>query len=105
MKRKLINRFTDLLARPYNYEFVDEIPDKFNRKVIYFIGSEDYYWQAAMICPCGCKNILQLNLIADHRPFWEYKIEKKRVTLFPSIHRFVACKSHFFVRRGRIIWV
>ena len=35
----------------------------------------------------------------------KYKIDKKkRVTLFPSVHRMVGCKSHFFIRKGKIAW-
>jgi hypothetical protein len=84
MRKKRIKWFTDLFIRPYNYKFVDEIPDRLKSKVIYFIGSEGYYWQAVMICPCGCKKVLQMNLITDYKPFWEYKIERKKwVTLSP----------------------
>jgi len=30
--------------------------------------------------------------------------EKKRISLHPSIDRTVGCKSHFWVRKGKIIW-
>jgi hypothetical protein len=105
MIRKLLKWIADLFIRPYTYKFVDETPDKLKNKVIYFIGHEGYYWQAVMMCPCSCKKIIQLNLIADHKPYWEYRIERNnQITLSPSIHRIVGCKSHFFVRKGKIIW-
>jgi hypothetical protein len=106
MKRTLLKWFSDLFKRPYTCEFVDEIPDRLKRKTVYFIRHEGYNWQAIMVCPCGCTKILQMNLITDYKPFWEYKIESRnRVTLSPSIHRIIGCKSHFFIRRGKIIWV
>jgi hypothetical protein len=105
MIRKLLKWINSLFIRAYTFEFMEDIPDILNSKVVYFIGHEGYYWQAAMICPCGCKKIIQLNLITDHKPYWKYKIERnKKITLVPSVHRMVGCKSHFFVRNGKIIW-
>jgi Family of unknown function (DUF6527) len=96
----------ELFKRPYTCKFIDEIPDNPKRKVVYFIGHDEYYWKAVLICPCGCNKILQMNLMNEYDPFWKYKIEKNnRVTLSPSIHRIVGCKSHFFIRKGKIIWV
>lgn len=105
MIKKLLKRFADFFGRNYKYKFVNEVPDKLKSGAIYFIGHEDYYWQAIMKCPCGCKKNLHMNLIPDYKPYWQYKIEKNnRFTLSPSIHRMVGCKSHFFIRRGKVIW-
>ena len=34
----------------------------------------------------------------------KYKIEEGKISLSPSIDRFVGCKSHFFLTDGKIIW-
>jgi len=84
---------------------VDDVPDKLDNRIIYIIENEGYYWQAAMVCPCGCNKILHMNLINDYHPSWKFEINKRKIiTLQPSINRMVGCKSHFFIRKGRIIW-
>lgn len=89
----------------YRARFVDDVPDKFDNRIIYIIENEGYYWQAVMICPCGCKKILHMNLIKEHRPSWKFKINKKGIiTLHPSINRIVGCRSHFFIREGKVVW-
>ncbi len=97
--------FCELFSKSFSYKFIDDAPDKIKRRTIYFIGHEGYYWVAVMACPCGCAQILYMNLISDHKPYWSYKIEYNRlVSLSPSVHRMVGCKSHFFIKRNRIIW-
>lgn len=105
MIRKLHNWFKDLFSKIYSYKCMDEVPDNLKQDVIYLIRHEDYYWQAIMICPCGCKKLLHMNLICEYKPYWDFKIEKRgRISFSPSIHRTVGCKSHFFVRKGKIVW-
>ncbi|WP_394341525.1 DUF6527 family protein [Albibacterium indicum] len=58
-----------------------------------------------MLCPCGCKNILHMNLMEEESPCWSYSINKKNIiTIRPSVNRIVGCKSHFFVREGKVVW-
>ncbi|WP_410688422.1 DUF6527 family protein [Chitinophaga filiformis] len=57
-----------------------------------------------MTCPCGCGKILYLNLLRDYAPYWAYKTEGKIISLSPSVHRTVGCKSHFFITDGKLIW-
>jgi hypothetical protein len=58
-----------------------------------------------MICPCGCKEVINLNLLKTVRPRWSVKEHPDRtVTLTPSVWRQKGCRSHFFLRRGRIEW-
>jgi uncharacterized protein DUF6527 len=105
MAKKLLNWLADFFSKKYKYKFINDVPNKLKPDIIYFIGHEGYYWQAIMICPCGCKKNLQMNLISDHSPYWKYKIEKKNlITLSPSIRRVVGCKSHFFIVKGKLLW-
>jgi hypothetical protein len=56
-------------------------------------------------CPCGCHTDIFLNLLKDAKPIWRFHISKKnKITITPSIWRKVGCKSHFFIRKGKIEW-
>ncbi len=105
MVRKLLKWFANLFCKRYKYKFVEDVPNLPKKGVVYLVGTDAYYWQAVMVCPCGCKKLLQMNLMQEYDPYWKYNIEKrKRITLSPSVHRMVGCKSHFWIRKGKIIW-
>lgn len=95
---------TKLELEIYHFQFIDDVPDEPKEKVIYFVGEKDYYWQFVMICPCGCNSLLHMNLMKDQEPHWMYKVDNNFITIIPSIDRKVGCKSHFFIRSGKVIW-
>ncbi|MFJ3051897.1 DUF6527 family protein [Pseudomonas nitroreducens] len=67
-------------------------------------GGED--WSIGFRCPCGCGRPIELLLIDEARPRWDYKIDSKGLpSLHPSVWLKTGCKSHFWVRNGRIQWV
>lgn len=104
---KLIRWFTkkDRQINKYKYAFVSEVPDRLDEKTIYIETNLDVPWQIVMRCPCGCRKNLHMNLLSEYYPYWKYSISKKnRISLFPSIHRFVGCRSHFFIKKGEILW-
>jgi hypothetical protein len=81
-------------------------PAKLKSHILYILTEDGTPWQASMVCPCGCGKTLELNLLPDERPVWRYSTDRKgRVTLHPSIWRQVGCRSHFWLRRGKIHWV
>lgn len=89
----------------YKTETVEELPDKLRAHRIYLIGEDGEFWFAAMKCPCGCNETIQLSLLPDERPHWRYESHNNgTVSLAPSVWRTKGCKSHFFVRRGEIDW-
>ncbi|MBX9746203.1 MAG: hypothetical protein K2X34_04830 [Hyphomonadaceae bacterium] len=101
LKRWWVSTLT--VMRPLRGRQVEDTPDTLERGVVYLIG--DPVWHAAMICPCGCGATIRLSLLADDRPRWRASIAPNgAVTLSPSIWRVKGCKSHFFVRHGRILW-
>lgn len=58
-----------------------------------------------MLCPCGCGALLDMNLLHDTLPVWEYTHHQDHtVTLSPSIFRKVGCRSHFWFRESRVYW-
>lgn len=73
---------------------------------MYIVQEDSYEEQAAMICPCGCGRVLQMNLLPDERPCWQVTHHRDgTVSLHPSVWRMKECKSHFWFRSGRVYWV
>ena len=97
----LINWF----SKKHTYVYVEEIPDKLFKKILYIAQDDDEEWLAAMKCPCGCGEVMYLNLLTDTKPCWEVSItHDNRPTLKPSIWRKKDCKSHFFLINGVVKW-
>jgi hypothetical protein len=61
---------------------------------------------AIFLCPCGCGEIVKLGLGKEFHPKWKIRIRKNFVTFLPSINEegFI-CKSHFFIKDSKVIWV
>ena len=96
-----------LVLLDYVAEYVDDLPDNHSimKNTIYIVGENGYQWQAAFKCPCGCGDLIQLSLLEDHTPSWKIIINKKgTITISPSIERTIGCRSHFNLKKGRIIW-
>lgn len=107
MIKQLLRWWKRLFSRKqsYRYEFTEEVPDHPANKTIYLVTHQGYCWQIVMVCPCGCRKLLFMNAIRDHHPYWRFEIRNQySITLHPSIHRQVGCKSHFFVRWSKIDW-
>lgn len=63
-------------------------------------------WAVAFRCPCGCGKRLELLLIDEAKPNWSIMIGKSgKPTLHPSVWLKGGCKSHFWLRDGKVIWV
>lgn len=86
--------------------FVDDVPDNLKKHRVYLVREDGQLWQVAMLCPCGCSAVIQLCVLPDSRPNWSVTLHADRtVTLCPSVWRTTGCRSHFFLRCGRIDWV
>ncbi|WP_245945061.1 DUF6527 family protein [Pelagibacterium lacus] len=58
-----------------------------------------------MKCPCRCGATIEMLIADGARPRWDIVADAKgRPTLQPSVWRNAGCKSHFWVRTGRIVW-
>jgi uncharacterized protein DUF6527 len=106
--RNLWNRFWRWVRRapvPLRTVFVEELPDDLESKSVYLVGEGAYLWIAAMLCPCGCGDTLHMSLLSDGRPKWELiRHGDGTISLRPSVWRTKGCRSHFFLRRGMIVW-
>lgn len=90
----------------YRTVYVEEsLPAYPDTNTLYVVREDGFEEEAAMVCPCGCQNILHLNLLDDERPYWNLTLHKDgTATLFPSVWRQKGCGSHFWFRRGRVSW-
>lgn len=84
---------------------VEEFPDTLEPLKVYLAGEGENLWAAAMICPCGCGDVIELNLLPQARPRWcAQEHADGTVSLVPSVWRRKGCQSHFVVKHGVIRW-
>jgi hypothetical protein len=84
---------------------VEEMPDDCEAGVLYVVGEGPHLWFIGMLCPCGCGDVLKLSLMEESRSYWTLVLHRDRsITLWPSVAREVGCKSHFNIRRGKVIY-
>jgi len=90
----------------YGLERVNgQLPLRLKSHVLYIMEEDNYMEEAAMLCPCKCGAVLHLNLLPDDKPCWKLaKYKDGTPSLHPSIWRQVGCRSHFFLKHGKIIW-
>ena len=80
-------------------EFVRRVPAELEEGVLYVCLDSDVVVHK---CACGCGEKVVLHLSPEH---WKLSYDGE-VTLFPSIGNYqYDCKSHYFIRDGRIVWV
>lgn len=82
------------------------LPNKLPYRAVVLVrdGAED--WCVGFRCPCGCGRAIELLLPKGVRPRWSYTVDGQgRPTLHPSIWLKSGCKSHFWIRGGKIIWL
>jgi len=102
----LAGHLRQLLRRPYRGLLREgSMPRLVAPKTLYILNEDGDPWQATMVCPCGCRTVLEMNLVPDEKVVWKATIEPDGTgTLHPSVWRQVGCRSHFFIRKGRIRW-
>lgn len=64
-----------------------------------------HYRNAVLICPCGCSDVLVLNLDRNvGTTFWNLRLRESQLTLMPSIWRRDGCRAHFVLEENRVWW-
>jgi hypothetical protein len=104
--RSAHRRIRNWIIPPYATSFVeDTLPKQLKRRTLYIVEDDGFQEQAAMICPCGCRSVLHMNLLPDERPCWRFtRHHDGTATLHPSVWRRKECGSHFWFRNGRVVW-
>src|SRR5687768_14360554 len=54
------------------------------------------------VCPCGCGQVVSINLMPQAAKAWRISSEPSRgLSLWPSVWLDIGCRSHFILRRNR----
>jgi hypothetical protein len=87
-------------------KFVEEIDkDRLKTSLLYVEsrGGKDRWLH--LRCPCGCGDVISLNLMTSNRPFWSLtRHTDGTLSVMPSVDKTSGCRSHFFIRQSRIAW-
>lgn len=83
----------------------DELPKKLPLWDLVMARDGDEDWSVGMRCPCGCGKRLEMMLLKPVKPRWDIAVDARgHVSLHPSVWLREGCKSHFWVRSGKIVW-
>lgn len=83
----------------------DSLPPKLPRRDLVLARDDDEDWCVGLRCPCGCRATIELLVVPEAKPRWDLAIDAKgRPSLSPSVWRKTGCRSHFWLRAGRVRW-
>ena len=100
-----LREYTDGRSARWRYVMTDDLPDPLASRRVYLVGEDGKLWYAAMLCPCDCGAMLHMSLHREGKPRWKATLHRDgAISLTPSVWRKSGCRSHFFLRNGRIIW-
>lgn len=72
---------------------------------IFVVGTENNKW-VVLECPCGCRDRIDVNLMATRSPYWRLTLKDGKATLYPSLWRpDTSCGSHFWIRNSSVKWI
>ena len=98
-------QYYSIVLRKHLYvnKYVEMIPENLRPDILYVEGSAGEYWFATLLCPCGCRQEINLNLDKNESPCWKLG-EANLSDLSPSLWKNNGCKSHFFLKKGEVKW-
>lgn len=83
----------------------DSLPPKLPRRNILLARDGDEDWCVGMRCPCGCRSTIELLIVQGVAPRWDLRVDGRGLpTLHPSVFLQKGCRSHFWLKHGRIHW-
>lgn len=83
----------------------DTLPETLPGRDLVLARDDDEDWSVGMRCPCGCGQRLELMLIKEVKPRWDLSADPSGApTLSPSVWLRQGCRSHFWLRGGKVIW-
>ena len=83
----------------------DSMPLTLPRRNLVLARDEEGDWCVGMRCPCGCGHAIELMLIREVKPRWDLSTDSTgHPTLHPSVWLQGGCRSHFWLRDGRVHW-
>lgn len=83
----------------------DSLPAVLPNRALVLARDDGEDWCVGMRCPCGCNATIELLVIKEAKPRWNIVTDiNRRPTISPSVWRNTGCRSHFWVRSGRVKW-
>jgi hypothetical protein len=83
----------------------DSLPTVLPRRDVLLARDRGEDWCVGMRCPCGCGCHIELLVIREAAPRWDLATDRQGLpTLKPSVWLQTGCRSHFWLRHGRIQW-
>ncbi|MEA2817517.1 MAG: hypothetical protein QOI93_5261 [Rhodospirillaceae bacterium] len=83
----------------------DSLPADLPRRDLTLAQDDGEDWCVGFRCPCGCGQTIELLVIPEARPRWTLTTDSRgSPTLSPSVWLRQGCRSHFWLRNGRIVW-
>lgn len=101
-----LQRYLKSFTPPMTVLVVEEdlFPKKLPRGRVVLLNDDGPY-AVGLLCPCGCGESIELMVMEGIRPRWDIQIDEfNRPTLHPSVWKKTGCCSHFWLKRGRIVW-
>lgn len=83
----------------------DTLPSDLPSRDLVLTRDDGDDWSVGMRCPCGCGDTIELMILREAHPRWDISVnEGGYPTLHPSVWRKTGCRSHFWIRGGRLLW-
>lgn len=83
----------------------DSLPARLPLRNLVLAREDGEDWCVGFRCPCGCGTRLEMMVLPNVRPRWDVTIDdRNRPTLHPSVWLREGCRSHFWIRSGKVIW-
>jgi hypothetical protein len=83
----------------------DSLPPDLPRRDLMLAREDGEDWSVGFRCPCRCGQTIELLVIPEAKPRWALATDALGYpTLSPSVWLNKGCRSHFWVRSGRIVW-
>lgn len=84
----------------------DSLPSHLPWRDLVLLREGDEDWCVGMRCPCGCGQRVELPLLPEVKPKWTLRTDANGCpTLAPSVWLREGCRSHYFVKAGKVVWV
>ena len=84
----------------------DTLPAVLPARDLVLLEDNGENWSVGFRCPCGCGDVIELLLLPEVEPRWDIEFNARRQpSLSPSVWKATGCKSHFWLKQGKIIWV
>ena len=83
----------------------DSLPSRLPTRDLVLAREDGEDWCIGMTCPCGCGRPIELLVINEAKPRWDVSVDAQGFpNLSPSVWVKTGCRSHFWIRGGRVHW-